>query len=255
MNAEALLQSIFQTRTVQSGGGVNYPLDSNVDENEGRFLQSLIRTYRPASTIEVGCAYGISSLFICAELEKIQGGHHTIIDGFQQSVFHNIGVSNLNRAGIGFYQLIEELSETALPRLLADGKRFDFCFIDGNHTFDHTLLDFFYLNRMLNVGGIMVFDDAGFPAVNKAVRYMMNYPAYVYEAHVPVHISPNRIRFEQWVKQPVHWLARCFPRKIREEIFSATVIHPDKSVHLHTSMIAFRKIKEDEREWFWYEPF
>jgi len=45
----------------------------------------------------------------------------------------------------------------------AQGERIDFAFIDGAHTFDHVLVDFFYIDRMLNVGGIVAFDDVGFP--------------------------------------------------------------------------------------------
>lgn len=183
------------------------------------------------------------------------GKHHTIIDGFQSSVFHNIGLTNLTKANVDFYQLIEGLSEIELPRLLTEGKKYDFCFIDGNHTFDHTLIDFFYLNRMLNVGGIMVFDDIGFPAVTKALRYVLNYPAYQYVGHVEVNHSGSRKLFEAGVKRPLNIVAGLFPKKIRYEMFAASVNKTDQQLHLNTSMMALQKVKEDDREWFWYEDF
>jgi predicted O-methyltransferase YrrM len=256
MNSSELLEEIFRTRIVYDANGKEYPLDSNIDESEGALLRNLIQKYKPQRTIEVGCAYGISSLYICSELEKTgRGKHHTIIDGFQSSVFHNIGVANLKKANVDFFELIEGLSEIELPKLLSEGKKYDFCFIDGNHTFDHTLLDFFYLNRMLNVGGIMVFDDIGFPAVTKALRYVLNYPAYQYVGNVQGYYSKKREMFNSLFKKPIGAVANLFPKNIRNEVFSGGIIASDKKLHLNTSMIALQKVKEDDRQWNWYENF
>jgi len=71
--------------------------------------------------------------------------HHTIIDAFQSTYFNNIGVGNLKKANLNIYDLIEAYTEIALPQLLSDVKKYDFCFIDGNHTFDRVLVDFFIL--------------------------------------------------------------------------------------------------------------
>ena len=74
--------------------------------------------------------------------------------------------------------MIEEGSEFALPKLLAEGRKFDFALIDSWHTFDHALLEFYFINRMLDLGGVVVFDDAQFPAVRRVIKYVSNYPAY-----------------------------------------------------------------------------
>jgi predicted O-methyltransferase YrrM len=256
LKAKELLEEIFRTKTVYDAAGKQYSLHGNVGENEGIFLRALVEKYKPTSTIEIGCAFGISSLFISSALEKMSGNkHHTIIDGFQSTTFHNIGVTNLKKADVDFYQLIEGLSEVELPKLLAEGKKYDFCFIDGNHTFDHTLLDFFYLNRMLKVGGIMVFDDIGFPAVTKALRYVLNYPSYQYVGHVPVNYTQKRKFFEAAIKKPLGFITNLFPHKLRYELFSASINKTDQQLHLNTSMIALQKVSEDDRQWHWYENF
>ncbi len=78
MNSKQILEEIFRTRIVYDANGKQYPLDGNIDENEGAFLQGLIRKYQPQKTIEVGCAFGISSLYICSELDKMGGVNITL---------------------------------------------------------------------------------------------------------------------------------------------------------------------------------
>lgn len=58
---------------VVDGSGRSYVLDSNIDPAEGDFLAGLITRYNCRKTIEVGCAYGISSLYIASALEKNNG--------------------------------------------------------------------------------------------------------------------------------------------------------------------------------------
>lgn len=50
---------------------------------------------------------------------------------------------------------IEQKSFLAMPRLLQAGRKFDFCFVDGMHLFDYTLIDLFYADLLVRVGGII----------------------------------------------------------------------------------------------------
>ncbi|MCH9013660.1 MAG: class I SAM-dependent methyltransferase, partial [Proteobacteria bacterium] len=120
--------------------------------------------------MEIGCAFGLSSLHICSALSGRGAAHHVIIDPFQQKHWHGIGIANLRRAGFDFFEHIEEPSEFALPALAREQSgTFDMVLIDGWHTFDHTLLDFFYANRLIRVGGYILVDDCNMPAVNRAI--------------------------------------------------------------------------------------
>ena len=75
------------------------------------------------------------------------------------------------------HNLIEELSYIGLPKLLNKNKSYDFIFIDGWHTFDYTLLDFFYADKLLKLGGII--DDVLHKGVNKCIKYVeTNYKNY-----------------------------------------------------------------------------
>ena len=49
--------------------------------------------------------------------------------------------------------------DSSIPKFLTK-KPFDFIFIDGWHTFDYTLVDMFYADRLLRIGGYLLIDDA-----------------------------------------------------------------------------------------------
>jgi len=255
MTAAALLNDIFRTKTVHDANGKTYQLDHNVDTEEGKFLTGLIKKYQPKRTIEIGCAYGISSLFICSALESVEGAHHTIIDPGQSKYYQNIGIDNLKKANINFFEFFEELSELKLPELLKSGQKYDLGFIDGDHRFEYTLLDFFYLNRMIDVGGIIVIDDTGIPAVNKMMRYVLNYPAYKIVDRVPLQNTSARKTFDTIVKRPASFLTKLFPEKLKYEFFSPALIKSEQSLQLNSAMIALQKVANDDRNWDWFKDF
>jgi hypothetical protein len=109
----------------------------------------------------------MSTLYACDAL-KANGVpcRHIIIDPCQTSAWNSIGLANIQRAGFGgTTELHEKGSEIILPQLFADGLKIQAAIIDGWHTFDHTLIDFFYINKMLEVGGVII-DDTWFPSIS-----------------------------------------------------------------------------------------
>lgn len=250
------IEKIFQSGEVSDSEGKMHRLGSNVDQKEGKFLYDIIRQHGCKKTLEVGCAMGISSLYICAALEGIEDANHTIIDPMQTSDWGRMGVTQLNEAGVTCYRLIEEPSEFALPRLAEGGEKFDFCFIDGWHTFDHTLIDFFYIDRMLDVGGIVAIDDITFPGIKKLMRYLLNYPNYRLLGNVEweSHRGAKGHLYDGIVGafRPV---SRLFPLKMRYRIFSDNIMRPDTKLGLNASMLALVKTAPDRRRWDWYVDF
>jgi hypothetical protein len=54
-------------------------------------------------------------------------------------------LAQLERAGqSGFLSFYRESSHQRLPRLLAEVRQFDLCFIDGSHLFEDCFLDAFF---------------------------------------------------------------------------------------------------------------
>jgi hypothetical protein len=189
----------------------------------------------------------LSSLHICKALSSRTGASHTIIDPFQTTQWDGVGVKHLEEAGIRFFNLVEAKSEFALPRILEQGEgRFDFIFIDGWHTFDHTLLDCFYATRLLRVGGYLAIDDVIFNAVRRVVDFLLNYPCY------ELFRSLGSVKSRSWERVVARTLlslmsarksAELFSRKIYRRIFEDTDLR----------MVVLKKISEDRRSWDWHD--
>lgn len=247
MSPDELIHRIYETRSVVGRSGEAHYLHSEVDHEEGALLFNTIRDdLSIVETLEVGCGYGLSSLHICKALQSRTRASHTIIDPFQTD-WDSVGVKNLEEAGIRFFNLVEVKSEFALPRILEQGGgRFDFIFIDGWHTFDHTLLDCFYATQLLRVGGYLAIDDVIFPAVRRVVDFLLNYPCY------ELFRSLGRVKSRSWkrvVARPVlslispRMLAELFSRKVCRWIYEDTDLR----------MVVLKKISEDRRNWDWHD--
>lgn len=249
-----LLDEILASRTVQDIEGNLLPLTSEVDAGEGELLTKMVTENKVSKTIEVGCAYGISSLYICGALSQKVLPSHTIIDPFQSTDWKGIGVNNLKRAGIDFFNLIEEPSEYALPRLCQEGKKYDLALIDGNHTLDHTLVDFFFINRLLNEGGIVLIDDLTFPGIKKVIRYVLNYPNYEICGVANQNTHDGSMK-RKVVDAGMRGIRNLLPRSYAEEVFAQSWRSSDFDLGIVCTMVALRKTGPDLRPWDWYEPF
>ena len=83
-------------------------------------------------------------------------------------------------------------SRACLPPALRCG----FAYIDGWHTFDYCLLDWWYIDKMLDTDGIVGFNDCGFPAVDKVIRFLLSHRQYrEINVGLPVTHNGNGHRF------------------------------------------------------------
>ncbi|MCB1844281.1 MAG: class I SAM-dependent methyltransferase [Halioglobus sp.] len=224
--ARRLLDAVLSQHAVTDDAGRQWPLHSQLPEEEGQALQHWFRESPARRVLEIGCAYGISSLYLCEAMAERDMRSYHLIDAYQSSQWRDIGRRHLRLARpTGDYALFEELSELCLPRLLAQGERYDFAFIDGWHTFDQVMLEFFYVNRMLEPGGVVVFDDMHLPALQKVLGYVSAYPCY---ERLP----------------PPDTLAKTLKARVRQAAGTPVI-----------RLQALRKTAQDERDWDWYADF
>ena len=245
----SVLEEIYATGRVRDAADNTHELHSHMSRDEGAAITRLLRAHDISRVVEVGLAYGLSALHIGEALADTEAPRHVAIDPYQSRDWHGIGASNLERAGYTHVETIEQPSELALPQLLADGATFQFGLVDGLHTFDQTLLDLYYVNRLLEVGGLLVVDDLWMPGVNKAVRSVLTYPAYeVVEVDLPPR-TPSRSR------RMLNLLGRALPRSLSGRVFDDSLLRPDDDLGIAGSMAVLKKTAEDERSWDWFRPF
>ena len=182
----------------------------------------------------------MSSLYICEALAAVGADRHIIIDPYQHEYWQGLGIEHLKAAGYGRLIELHELpSHQALPRLETAATKLDFVFIDGAHWFDYVMVDFFCVDRMLRVGGVIVFDDLDWPGVRKACRYILTNRAYTLfpgDADRP-HPKGSWRRSLAW-KTP--WL-----RNRLEAIAKPEVLQPDWKLGLNQRYAAVRKEAQD----------
>lgn len=143
-----------------------------IDRAAGEALRDLAIAEGAERTIEVGLALGLSALYLCRAVSE-RAGRHVAVDPFQQESWGGAGLRTLRDAGAEqIVEVIEEESQLALPGLVAQGREFDFAFIDGDHRFEGVFLDIYYMTRLVRPGGLIVVDDLWMPSVRMAVAYV-----------------------------------------------------------------------------------
>lgn len=190
------------------------PSNAPIEVDTAALLARLARELEATRTIETGMAAGHSAVAIASVHAERGEGRHFCVDPYQTKQWRSAALNLCERAGVGeFVELIEKPSELALPALVAEGRSFDLAFVDGLHLFDHVLVDFFYFDRMLDPGGVIVFHDTWMPAVQKVVGYVLANRAY---------------------ERPDGRTAQ---------------------LDRETNVAVIRKLAEDDRDWFFDEPF
>jgi predicted O-methyltransferase YrrM len=153
-------------------------LNSHINKVEGHYLEKTILNNKFTNVLEIGLAYGISSLYMCNALSKTKGSLISI-DPTQKSQFHNYGKKLIKKNKFDkLHRLIEKNSYIALPELLIESKLqnilYDMIFISGWHTFDHTLVDFFYADKLIKIGGYIIIKDIRLDSVTQVIDFLSN---------------------------------------------------------------------------------
>jgi predicted O-methyltransferase YrrM len=175
-----VLEEILATGRMTNRDGQSQAIYSNISADHVTALYRTMLQARPKQAVEIGMCCGVSTLAMLTALQQLgEGGRLISIDPWQTSHEKGIGMWNVRRAGLdSLHELIEKPSHAALPELLGRAHRIDFAYIDGNHMFDYALLDFFYLDKMLNVGGVIGFNDCGWQSIHHVLRFVKTHRKY-----------------------------------------------------------------------------
>lgn len=249
MTAGSLLaRSIIVRGYVEDDGGFRLPLHSHTRMPQNEFLATLVRNVAPTQSVEVGLAFGLSTLCICDELAPQKKKKHFVFDPFQHDrVWRGIGVRHIEEAGYAsMVAFVEERAERALPRLADAGERIQFAYVDGDKRFDTNLVCFWALDRMLDVGGILAWDDCDWPSLRRLCRFIAQHPNYgVHARYGESQLSRKR--------RLLYRLARLVP--IGAASRQADALVADQKLGINAHCVAFVKRRQTELEWDWSVDF
>jgi len=134
-----------------------------------------MRTHSTERSLEIGFAYGFSTVWMLDALRSRSNSLHISIDPFEKSQWGGIGLYQVQRlASETRFNWKNDLSIHALSDLIRETAKVDFIFIDGNHRFDDVIVDFYLSDQILKPGGLIVFDDTWMHSIQTAVSFILN---------------------------------------------------------------------------------
>ena len=142
-----------------------FPKDINVTGARGPMLD-LFSEYREQiqTYVEVGCHKGYTAHHV---IKRMRPGGRVILldfDVFESEIQQNVGSAlyenpTVRAEFIGNSEATFDSYNWGLSRMIDQGVKIDFAFIDGAHTLHHDGLAFCLVDVMLQPGGIVYMDD------------------------------------------------------------------------------------------------
>ena len=136
------------------------------------FLRRLAGLVTSSSlTLETGS--GISTVCLA-----IIGGEHICISPVEKEhrrIRRYCADHNISTERVRFVPLC---SDAVLPSLDLVGRKLDFVLIDGDHKFPGPIIDYYFVNQHLKVGGFLAVDDINIPSVGALHKFLTMERAY-----------------------------------------------------------------------------
>lgn len=109
----------------------------------------------------------------------------------------------------------------ALAQLDQEGRRVQFIYVDGSHLFEDTFIELCFSNALLDIGGLLFFDDSTYPDVKKVHCIIAANWSGAY----------RRVDLAKWRTDPRVWRYRMASR-----------------LHL-TQLVGYQKTGNPDRQW------
>jgi predicted O-methyltransferase YrrM len=250
------LRGIFEKNNIQiNEEGDTIPLHSNTSLKQGLFLQEIFAIVQPTVSLEIGFAYGISALFILEmhSKSKIKDPNRKHLAIEPDDYWGGAAMYNIRKEGLeDFLDLRRYYSDQILPKLFFEGIRIQYAYVDTTKRFDIVLHDFYFINKILDVGGVIILDDTGgvWPGVQRVARYVSTLPNYaILKGHNKVS-SPTINKFSKRILATMY---RNLP--FAKRLFYTHNMKTDAEMGVDYYCIAFIKVSDHEPDWSWDKPF
>ena len=179
-SADAVLSEALTHGFVQHPEGHRLDVKANISVPNSAALDRFVRMRKPRQVIEIGMAYGVSTLTILAAMEANGCGALISIDPYVGwPTGRRVALHQVARAGVSHrHSHHYAASHEVLPCLLKEMYRPELIYIDGNHDFEYVFTDYFLSDKLLPIGGVMAFNDAGWTTVHRVIRFLMGTRRY-----------------------------------------------------------------------------
>lgn len=176
------LSEILETSKTIDANGNTRTIDDNISATESKILYEMFTKSNATHSIETGLAFGTSALvFTQGHKDKNNDQYpvHFAIDPNQSTDYAKAAYLALEKEGsLNMVEVLEGPSHMEIPKLIEKGVKVQCAFIDGWHTFDYTLIDFFLIDKILEAGGYVAFHDCYGRAKQKVIRYILTHRKY-----------------------------------------------------------------------------
>ena len=169
-------------------------------DNNLTVLAHYFAELNPQHTLEIGLGFRASAALLLSLHQQAggEGRSHHAIDAFQSQDWGNAALLHLQNTGLtSSFCFHNQLSSLALPKLVESGEKFSLIYIDGSHLFEDVFVDFYYSHQLLEVGGIIAFDDSTCAHIAKVLAFIRSNLKSDYEEHSPYAITAPR---QAWLK-------------------------------------------------------
>lgn len=217
------LENLYRAREAVGRSGKPFRMTGGLSTvNNLATIREVMLELKPERTMEVGMACGGSALTIAVthrDLKHLPTRQHVAIDGFQLTKYDDVGRLKLEEAGLsGYVEVREQLSAVALPKIVEENLKFGLVYIDGSHRFEDVFCDFYFVRQLVEVGGIIFFDDSSDPRVMKVIRFIQsNLRDYFEQIPIFKYREPsllNRVKYS--IAEALHKTQLSIFRKIKD---------------------------------------
>jgi predicted O-methyltransferase YrrM len=144
-----------------------------VSLEEGLWLFEQCKALGAKDTLEIGFAYGFSTLYFLAAHHETGLGRHVAVDPYEDVEYNGIGRTIVRSlCDEASFSWMKDTSTAVALDLAARNVHFGLIFIDGSHTFEDALSDFSLYARLCEIGGYVVLDDMWMPSVKTVVSFI-----------------------------------------------------------------------------------
>ncbi len=134
-----ILTAIWESGSVELPTGGHKKVAANINRESSDALYDMVLQERPKQVVEIGMAYGISTLTILSALAENGSGSLISIDPYLDwPTGKEVALNNVDKAGFSdLHMHIQEPSQIALGRMWQESRSFDLIYIDGYHNFEY----------------------------------------------------------------------------------------------------------------------